>query len=564
MACATLGWIGSSSAYYEESHITADEVRITVDGAGAARFEHILTWRLVAGQPHAFDLVGTEPSAVPEPTTALEADDGKMLTASVAAVPGRGVRVTIATPKGLHHGQQYRVKVAYAVNLLESGELVRDGSSYRLAWKAPVPAEGLEGPRVTFALPAALEAPGALMGADGMRDDGVTSTLRRAPDHDEVELMRPHVGRGEDVVWAVRVDAKAFGVGHTAEAAPPPPPRHDPPPGPLPHVYAVLAALGLVYAAAIRLKERWFSSLAGSLAKARGLVPLASWERAALGGALLFVGTSLQLVDAPLAGAAAVVAAMVSAVLVAPAPQLPARGPGRWLVLRPEEAFAPHRRVRPLAVIAWLFAVTGSVACFLVAGRLLASTQPELSLVLPLDALALVPVIATGLPSQLPPDRAGRGAWLGRLFRRLVRVKGLRVSPWARVPTGLSEPDEVRVRVVPRDPLPGLSGIEVGFAFRHAATSFASAPEVWVRVEEATAAAARMLFLAPEVTPVPGRRPEERVYRLAPAVPTRRETLALVRSLGMAMIDRRREVAPWESEERRVPPAERALAPAPA
>ena len=59
-------------------------------------------------------------------------------------------------------------------------------------------------------LPAALDAPAALIGEGGMRDDGVASTLTRAPDHDELVLVRPHVGRGEEVLWAVRVAAKAF------------------------------------------------------------------------------------------------------------------------------------------------------------------------------------------------------------------------------------------------------------------------------------------------------------------------------------------------------------------
>jgi hypothetical protein len=202
--------------------------------------------------------------------------------------------------------------------------------------------------------------------------------------------------------------------------------------------------------------------------------------------------------------------------------------------------------------------LTLGVGLFVLAGRLLASTQPEAPLLLPLDALVLLPLFATGLPSQLPPDRAAHGGpWLSRLFRRLQRNRRLRVSPWAHVPTGLASPDEVRVLVVPRDPMPGLAGIEVGFAWGRAATSFVATPEVLVRVHEATAASARMTTLAPEVMPVPGRKPEERVFRLVPRLPSRAATAELVESLGRRLMDRRVSELGWESEERRVPPAVR-------
>jgi len=548
-----------AEAYYEESHVTADEVRVTVDTSGGARIEHALTWRLVAGQPHAFDLLGTEPSAQPEGGAMLEADDGRQILASVAPVPGRGLRVTILEPKALRHGQSYRVTVAYTVNLVDTGELARERTAYRLAWKAPTPTEGYEGPKVTFVLPAALEPPSALLGEGGMRDEGVVATLRRAADHDEVQLVRPHVGRGEEVLWAVRVGARAFDGGKSpALAPPPPPPRHDEPAGPSSLAYAVVALLSLAFAAAVGLKDRRFQAMGRPFAEpARGLVPLRSWERAAAAGASLFAGLSLQIVDAPRTGAVAVALAMLCSVLRPPRASAPPRGPGRWLALRPEEAFA-----RPRGTVASVLTVAASltfgVGLFVLAGRLLASTHPEAPLLLPLDALVLLPLFATGLPSQLPPDRAAHGGpWLSRLFRRLQRNRRLRVSPWARVPTGLASPDEVRVLVVPRDPMPGLAGIEVGFAWGRAATSFVATPQVLVRVHEATAASARMTTLAPEVMPVPGRKPEERVFRLVPRLPSRAATAELVESLGRRLMDRRVSELGWESEERRVPPAVR-------
>jgi hypothetical protein len=565
-ALVALAIVASSDparAYYEESRITSDEVRITVEASGLARVEHKLVWRVVAGQPKGFDLPGVEPLATPDPTTSLESDDGHTAQASVTLVPGKGLRVALAEPKAVHHGQQYRLNVAYGVDLVGARELVRDGSRYRLEWHAPPPADGLEGPKVTFVLPAALEAPGALIGEGGMRDDGVTATLKRAPDHDEIELVRPHVGRGEDLVWAVRADARAFDGGHgPAVAPPPPPPRRDEPGGAGLLVHAVVGLLAFAFAALVRARDARFraawsrTALAGS-PPPRGLFPLRPYERAAAAGAAFFVGLSLQLADLPAMGVAAIALAMVTAVLRAPEASLPARGPGRWLVLRPEEAFARPRRPSFFVPVVLAFASAALAG----AAYVLRGSHPEAPVVLALDALCLVPVVVTGRPSQvLPEPVASSGAWLGRLFGRLRGVRGLRVSPWGRVPNGRARPDELRLLVLPREAMPGLAGIEVGLGWGRAATSFVAAPEVLVRVHEATAASARMISLAPGIVPVTGRKPEERVYRLSPRVPTRRATRALVEALGVRLVDRRVHDADWAREERRIPPATRAAA----
>jgi hypothetical protein len=126
------------------------------------------------------------------------------------------------------------------------------------------------------------------------------------------------------------------------------------------------------------------------------------------------------------------------------------------------------------------------------------------------------------------------------------------------VPTGRARPDEVRVLVVPRAPMPGLSAIEVGFARGHGASAFVSTPEVLVRVHDASAASARLTKLALDVPPVPGRKPEERVFRIVPRFPTLDATAALVLRLGLLLVDRRLADAAcsdgWQEKERRVTP----------
>ena len=559
-AFLALGLASTPSAwgYYEESHLIGDAAHLTVASNGVALVEHSLTWRLLAGQPHTIDLLGTEPLATPESATSLVSDDGRSIPASVTPLPGKGLRVTVLEPKSLRHGL-YQLKVAYSVNLADAGELTREGSKYRLLWKSPVPTEGYEGPKVVFSLPPALEPPAALMGAGGMRDDGVAATLKRDPVHDDLELSRPHIGRGEEVLWAASVSAKAFDSGSgPVFARPPPPPLHDDPPPVGAWAHALLAALAAAFAASVVLRDR---SARGSL---RGLVPLPSWERATAGGAALFAGASLQLADARLAGSALVALAMMCATARPQKRVAPPRGPGRWLALRPVDVF-PDRGpsgLRRLAPLGWVVAAAGVVLAFAFAGFLLRAHEPEAPLVLPLDALAFLPLLVSILTPARAPASAGekdepprRWLALAPLFEELRHRTGLRASPWARVPVGGDEPDEVRVLVVPREPMPGLVGIEIGLP------SDDGLPELLVRVQEATAASAKMTSLCPDVVPVPGRKPEERVYRVAPALPTRRGTVALVTSLVARLAERRHSEAgqasesgerdPWTREERR-------------
>ena len=218
--------VGPASAYYEESHLTSDEVRITVDSVGVARVEHTLAWRIVAGKPRNIDLLGTEPSAIPDPATTLECEDGRMLNASVAVLPGKGVRVTVLEPKGLHlraalpaegclHGQPRR---------RFSEPHARDGPELPpCVERRRPPQEGYERPRVTFFLPPTLEA--TRCAGRGRRD------ARRWGERDPPPLARARRARAasrpgtsgalEETTWAVRIGAKAFDAGRSAAFGPP-------------------------------------------------------------------------------------------------------------------------------------------------------------------------------------------------------------------------------------------------------------------------------------------------------------------------------------------------------
>jgi hypothetical protein len=554
LAAATLLIATPGLAAYEEAHVTGDEARITVDGAGSARVEHTVAWHLLAGQPHTIDLSGVEASARVEPTASLEADDGRIIPAAVSLVEGKGLHLAITEPRALRHGH-YRVRLAYTVDLKASGELIRDGASFRLVWKGLVPREGYDAVKVTFALPGALEEPRPIVGEGGMPDDGVMTALKRMPDHDEVEMVRPHVGRGEEVLWAVRVAARAFDAGRHGVPAPLLPLRRLESRGHPPVVYTALILLALGMATLVRWKDRRFDEACRCFGeRASGLVPLGPWERSTLAGACFFIGLSLQLADTTALGTMLVALAAVCAALRPPrATPLP-RGPGRWLVLRPDEVFGgssgPDRWRRADRLDA--AAVVGGLLALVSTGYVLRSVQPEAAFLLPCDAVALLPLLLTGRRAHLPPDRMriGRG-WLAAAFGQLRKNRELHVSPWVRVPTGGVMGDELRLLAVPRAPVPGVVGVELGLSFTRSFTSFVRTPEVLVRVHDASPASGRMTSMAATLTPVPGRTPDERVYRFVPTWPTRTSAIELVESLAQQLRDRRVQAIEWAADERR-------------
>ncbi len=131
---------------------------------------------------------------------------------------------------------------------------------------------------------------------------------------------------------------------------------------------------------------------------------------------------------------------------------------------------------------------------------------------------------------------------------------GLRVSPWARVATGAAHHDELRLLILPRVAMPGVLGVEVGLAWTSTPVGWAASPEVLARVLEESPAAARLAVELPKARALPGRRPEERVVRMLPRLPTQASTVALVRALAETLTDRRMAVppVPWVAQDRRV------------
>jgi hypothetical protein len=566
MVCA----VPPAAASYTEAHQIGDDVRIRVDPSGHAHVEHTLSWRIVAGQKRTFDLVGVEPSAQLEGAATATDEEERDSPVQVVFRPGAVVPTLVATvddPKGLRRGK-YRLRIAYDVDLVAEHELARDGSMWRLAWSAPVAPEGYDGARVVLDVPGAATEPRAVRPDSDARDESILSNLRRDVERDVLELARPHVARGDAAVWSVLLSPRALSGLHMDSS------------GPLPGAESALRrpvdrsrllgeALGLIalaglYGWVVRAKQRAFQEAcrrAGT--EPRAAVPLPLPVRAFVAGVAVAAGVALQMSGTLELGSLLIAAAMACAtVSVAPALSLQrarARGPGQWLAVRPAEAFGSRSRqagdldaldVGTRSGLAVLVLACGAALGLAFQARRTGLISPYL---VALDALALVPIFATGRRVELPPTVASVARTLRPLFVRLARNVALRVAPWARVPKGAHEPDELRLLVMPKLALPGLIGIEVGIASERTSRQYACVPEVLVRVHEASAAQARMTSLVPRTMPLTGRRPEERVYRVAPRFPTSGWTRALVERLARELFDKRRVVAGWAGEERRTP-----------
>jgi hypothetical protein len=454
--------------------------------------------------------------------------------------------------------------VRWRVDWVKSGAIARDGAAWRLSWASPSPSDSLDLVRTTIDLPAAREAPAVILADSGAIDDSALSSLRREPETDVLQMVRPHLGRGESIAWTLRIDPGALPAVADPRLRPAPPP---PPPEPdrVREVSAAgaLAILALAFGLLVAAKARAFAAACAARGvRARSIVGLPDGLRAVVAGLGFAAGVGLQGVGLLTAGSSLVAFAILAAASRAPQVRLPARGPGRWLVLKPEEAFASSENAGH-----WLDAGTRSgrrtawvAGALVILAALLASRAgPQGPWLVLLDAVVLVPLLATGRSTDmLPGGDCGASPWLASVFDRLRAVASLRVAPWARVVLGGSTVDEVRLLVLPRAVMPGVVGIEIGRAWSTTPTGWAASPEVLVRVLEGSSAAVKLTQVLPRARSLPGRRGDERVVRLRPRAGTRASTAALTRGLAEALTDRRAAApaTPWEGPvERRKPRA---------
>jgi hypothetical protein len=570
-----------------ETTVLSDDVRLLVERNGSAMVEHQMSLRVRGSPMRVFALGGVDADAQPEgAAVAIPQRDGEsahveeQIPLAVVVTPDGGLRLQVDDPKGLPRGT-YLLKFRYRTDLVKAGALEKDGTMVRLRWLGARLPNGVDSTKTVVVVPSAPTEP---TGGERRPDLGLSSTgaflttTRRFPDRDEIELVRPHVAKAEQVAWSVRIDPRSLGAVND--------PRIRPPPSTAVKAIlrsesrerqvflAVAAGVAILFTALTAIKGRQVELAARNAGLApRPFVPAPPHVRAFLAGPAVALGVGLQLLlEPPVIGTVVLVGAMLLVAHRTPLPRPVSRGPGRWLALSEAEAFVPAPRLQDT----WLDASTGwgkvglLLACLAV-GVAAAATfrvSPYHANLLVLDALILVPLFFTGRSSELVPSLLrGPAPLLQRLLRELRRrAPGARLVPWARFPQGQSEPDELRLMILPKGALRGLHGIEIGYAFAAGSGGVIACPEVLVRVAEDTDAARKARSLVPFGRWVHGRKAGELVLSLEPRGASWRSVVGLVTSLLTQLAEEKKLApakAPAKAREGKVPAARPALAGAP-
>jgi hypothetical protein len=295
--------------------------------------------------------------------------------------------------------------------------------------------------------------------------------------------------------------------------------------------------LMVVFSGLVALKARRVRQEAQGRATPRALVPLPALVRALLAGPFFAAGASLQwALDNPWWGTLLVAAAMALATHRRPHWICRPRGAGRWLPLTDQEAFEEERSGTRGS---WLDGSTtaGRVGlCGVLLGcgaiaYLVSRTSNYGAWLALFDTAALMPIFATGLRRDLPPDAFGSTPALARMARELRKRSDLRVVAWARLPHGGLRFDELRLLCAPRSARAGLVGVEIGLTPIQGGGGRLDCPEILVRVREASPCHRAFASLLSGHRWVPGRRADETVAAVKPLLPTTSMTVALAERL---------------------------------
>lgn len=546
-------WSLPAQAWIEVT-VSGDNVVLDVDASGAGQVRHEVLLRIRGGPFKSITIEGVDADAVASTDATLtRAVSGQ---AAGPAIPLTAVvhdgDLELGVPRGSRVGSgQYLLNFSYNTNLSERGLLQPGQELATLRWVGPRFDDGIDSVRVLFRFPHGSLPPrvpqadpaAGQLGIVAEYDGVFLSDFRRAQDKDELEVVRPHVAKGEPVVWRVQVDAAAVGmVQAPADAVPDGAPALVNPgitrsPRQRTTDLWFVALAGLSFSLLVLAKARWFARAAAVFgATPRPLVPGQGWLRAVLAGGALSCASALLLFSVyPLLAALPVVVAMMFAVELAPTPPGVRRGPGNWRNLGGGEAFAAKLTLKLPGALLDGGRLLGfmTFACCAVALALCAATVFNSAAArgagLVIQALVLVPVFFTGRVTQLPIPVVSRSCRvLQPLFRRLRREAGLQVSVLGRFPASADEPDELRLLIKPKLALLGLNAIEVACEVQSGFAGPMVAPVVLVRANDGSPSYEAM---PASVVWARGRTVNERACVLRPRIPTVGNTLALLRQL---------------------------------
>lgn len=557
-----------------ERTVRSDSVTVDVARDGTAVVTHEI---LLAVRGGPLPEIAVEPvdedAELLEGSTVTRAQSGHAaglpLPLSATKVDSRVV-LHVVGQKGMRSGT-HQIRFSYRTNLRAAGKLQPGRTSTSVEWTGPSFADGIDSARVVFRVPRGSIPPrlaSARPGADpvSITDDaeGVfLGTFRRAADKDELEVVRPHMAKGEAVPWRITVDASTFDVAPELDAeGPKTEPALVPVKASAPRaitdrrpLWASIAALALVLATIVVMKSRWVEEACTRRgARARPLLPVPSPVRGLLSAGFA-VAAALAVVESaePFLAAGALLVSMAFATHLPPRLSAALRGPGTWARLDADGAFAPRLREDRLpgrfvdvGTAPGFVLFAACLSLFVAAAIVVSRRSPYEAICAALGSAILFPIFCTGRSGELPArSSVAPQELLEWLVGSLESSPGLELHPLGRVPQGGTEHDELRLLVLPKPALPGFVALEIGVDFHQGLLGLLPLPYVIVRVFENSEAAEA---LPKGLLWTRGRNADERVAVLRPKVPTRKITLDLVQHLV------RRLRAPSASERQRAKP----------
>ncbi|MBK8258483.1 MAG: hypothetical protein IPK82_38215 [Polyangiaceae bacterium] len=569
LAFALVAWPRSASAWVE-THVVGDDVRVLFEKDAPARVEHRITVRVAGGPLRVLDLRGVDGDAEPESDAYLVTErdaaaksltSAQEITAELLPPDNKPTQDGSKAPsvlrlrlgeKGIGRGT-YVVQVRYRTRLVERGFVTFDGTVARIRWNGLAWEDGFDSAKVIFDLPAGPAAPRVEDRAAAGAPDAplILSTVRRKGDRDEIELLKPYVSVGEAPEWKIIADGRAFGKGTASNK-----------PGDFPMISiaqpkgsqgrfgtlwlagAAFGFLGWAFLVARKVREVTLTSLAVG-AKPAPLLPMPLPLRAPLSAGLLGLAGYLQVVKhAWTPGALALLGAAL--LVVHKVPGWPKsfflKKPGKWLSVAERETFI--KPVRPKGSYLDVSTLAGKVGFVLGLGIigglswLASQTSRHLGWMVALDAVLVLALFGTGRMAWLPPNPVEKvSPFLKSVADRLGKVlKGdARTVGRIRVPDGASEPDELRLAVIPRPAAQGFRALEVGVVIAPGAGGAALLPGVVLRYMEGSPCEAALGKMIQAGKFSRGKKPGEVAVVYAPRLPTARMTADLAARLARAI-----------------------------
>ena len=539
-----------------EQTVLSHDARVELMRSGTARVEHTVNLRVAGGPLRSFDISVADKDVTITGEASFVRTGGPMdartpIPVSVEQRPDGPLRVDIDGRNGVRRGV-YELKVTYDVDLLKQGDVTRDGSMLLLTWRGPTWADdGIDNARTTFAIPAAATEPRAVgeVRLDGLNDEVVTAplgsfltTLTRLPEFDELELVRPHVARGESVLWQIRVDPSVMGeVNDPRLATSPPAQTVVLSPERRATYVGIAGAIAVLFSLLLALKHHQVvRSAQVRRATPRPLIPVGVAVRVAFAGPLLAASVAGQVfLDHPLPGSLGILAVAALAAYRTPHKPSKPRGPGRWLPLSDDDAFGkkeawPYGWLdlgSPFGKVVFLLVVAGwGTGVYFIS-----TVSIYFSYLAALDFIVPLVLFGTGRRTEMPADPVRSAApilaSIAKTLRKSKKVGPSRIRGFGRIPTGATEPDELRLLVRPKGSLRGFTGIEIGLGWAHGAGGSVAVPQLLLRVLDGSPCHEAINERLRRTRWLRGRESYERVLVVNPAVPTEDMAVKLTESL---------------------------------